>query len=94
MVQAFTDASGGGPRVLAGDLAADAPAGTSPPGAQSLADFLATVEILSPLSRDEIERKFRGNVAYGGWNDAQADAFLKYAGSVFNGKVDLTPFRL
>lgn len=46
-----------------------------------------------PLSRDEIERKFRGNVAYGGWNDAQADAFLKYAGSVFNGKVDLTPFR-
>ena len=27
VVQAFTDASGGGPRVLAGDLAADAPAG-------------------------------------------------------------------
>ena len=47
----------------------------------------------NPMTDDEIERKFRGNVAYGGWSDAQADAFLKYAGSVFNGKVDLTPFR-
>lgn len=38
---------------VAAPAAAAAPA---PPAGQSLADFLATVEILSPLSRDEIER--------------------------------------
>ena len=39
----------------ASEVAATAAPAAAPPG-QSLADFLATVEILSPLSRDEIER--------------------------------------
>ncbi len=46
-----------------------------------------------PLSREDIERKFRGNVAYGGWNDAQAHQFLQFAQSAFKGKLDLTAFR-
>ncbi len=46
-----------------------------------------------PLSREDIERKFRGNVAYGGWSDRRADEFLQFAQSVFKGKLDLTPFR-
>ena len=46
-----------------------------------------------PLSRDEIERKFRGNVAYGGWTEARANEFLQYARKIFSGKVALTPFR-
>ena len=46
-----------------------------------------------PLSREDIERKFRGNVAYGGWSDARADQFLQFAKTVFKGKVDLAPFR-
>ena len=46
-----------------------------------------------PLSRDDIVRKFRGNVAYGGWSDARADQFLQFAQGAFKGKLDLTPFR-
>lgn len=46
-----------------------------------------------PLSRADIERKFRLNVAYGGWGEAQAARFLAFAGSAFDGKLDLTPFR-
>ena len=46
-----------------------------------------------PLSRDDIERKFRGNVAYGGWSDTRADQLLQFAQTVFKGKVDLTSFR-
>src|SRR6266404_1228165 len=32
-----------------------------------------------PLSRADIEEKFRLNCAYGGWNEAQAERFLAYA---------------
>ena len=46
-----------------------------------------------PLSRDDIERKFRGNAAYGGWDAALADMFLAFAKEAFNGKMDLASFR-
>ena len=46
-----------------------------------------------PLSREDIERKFRGNVAYGGWSDTRADLFLQFAKSVFKGKLELASFR-
>ena len=46
-----------------------------------------------PLSRADLERKFRGNVAYGGWNEERADQFLKFAASAYTGKLDLSPFR-
>ncbi|MGE5641131.1 MAG: MmgE/PrpD family protein [Clostridia bacterium] len=46
-----------------------------------------------PLSREEIARKFRGNAAYGGWSAAQADEFLAYAMSAYDGPVRLEPFR-
>jgi 2-methylcitrate dehydratase PrpD len=46
-----------------------------------------------PLSREDIERKFRGNAVYGGWDAALADEFLAFAKGAFNGKLDLSPFR-
>jgi len=46
-----------------------------------------------PLSREDIERKFRGNVAYGGWSDARADQFLRFAKTAFGSKLDLSQFR-
>jgi 2-methylcitrate dehydratase PrpD len=46
-----------------------------------------------PLSREDIERKFRGNAAYGGWTPSQADAFLAFAKEAFNGPLDLSSFR-
>jgi 2-methylcitrate dehydratase PrpD len=46
-----------------------------------------------PLSRDDIERKFRGNAAYGGWPAPLADQFLAFAETAFDGKPDLSPFR-
>lgn len=46
-----------------------------------------------PLSRQDIERKFRGNVAFGGWDEAQAARFLQFARGAFDGGLDLRPFR-
>ena len=46
-----------------------------------------------PLTRDDIERKFRGNAAYGGWPAPLADQFLDFAKKCFDGALDLTPFR-
>jgi 2-methylcitrate dehydratase PrpD len=46
-----------------------------------------------PLSRADIEEKFRLNCAYGGWNAAQADRFLAYARRAFDAPVDLVAFR-
>ncbi len=46
-----------------------------------------------PLSREDIENKFRGNVAFGGWSEKQSTQFLQFARSAFDGKLDLTPFR-
>lgn len=46
-----------------------------------------------PLSREDIELKFGGNVAFGGWPAAQAAQFLQFARTVFDGPLDLLPFR-
>jgi len=47
-----------------------------------------------PLSRADVEEKFRGNCRYGGWSDAQASEFLALAGKLFGAApVDLSAFR-
>jgi len=46
-----------------------------------------------PLSRAEIERKFRGNTAYGGWDAPLSDKFLAFAKEAFDGQMDLSSFR-
>ncbi len=46
-----------------------------------------------PLAPGELERKFRGNAAYGGWSPPQADTFLAFAKEAFNGPMDLSSFR-
>jgi 2-methylcitrate dehydratase PrpD len=47
-----------------------------------------------PLSRADIEEKFRLNCAYGGWTPAKAEAFLKWAKGAFDApRIDLGAFR-
>ena len=46
-----------------------------------------------PLAREDLERKFCGNCTYGGWTEARADEFLRFAKSAFDGKLDLSAFR-
>ena len=46
-----------------------------------------------PLSRADIERKFLGNAAYGGWSEQRANQFLQFAKTAFTSKLDLGPFR-
>ena len=47
-----------------------------------------------PLSRSDIEEKFRLNCAYGGWAPAKAEAFLKWAKGAFDAPgIDLSAFR-
>ena len=47
-----------------------------------------------PLSRADVEEKFRGNCAYGGWSPALADDFLRLAKKLFDApRVDLAAFR-
>ena len=47
-----------------------------------------------PLSRADVEEKFKGNCAYGGWSAPQADAFLKWAKRAFEAPaLDLADFR-
>jgi 2-methylcitrate dehydratase PrpD len=46
-----------------------------------------------PLSRGDLERKFLGNAAYGGWPPALADRFLAFARRAFDGPLDLSEFR-
>jgi 2-methylcitrate dehydratase PrpD len=46
-----------------------------------------------PLSREDIERKFRSNAAYGGWPVPLAEKFLAFAENAFHGTLDLSPFR-
>jgi 2-methylcitrate dehydratase PrpD len=47
-----------------------------------------------PLSRADVEEKFRGNCEYGGWSRAQADRFLKWAKTAFgSAPLDLAAFR-
>ena len=47
-----------------------------------------------PLTRDEIEKKFRSNCAYGGWSPQQASQWLRFTrGANGASTIDLTPFR-
>ena len=46
-----------------------------------------------PLTRADIEEKFRLNCAYGGWPARRADAFLSFAKAAFEAPVDLAAFR-
>ncbi len=46
-----------------------------------------------PLTRAEIEDKFRRNCEFGGWTRDRSDAFLKAAPKFFDGGIDLTPLR-
>jgi len=46
-----------------------------------------------PLSREDLERKFRGNARHGGWDDARAQRFLAFAAGAFDGRIELAPFR-
>jgi 2-methylcitrate dehydratase PrpD len=49
--------------------------------------------IHEPLTREDIERKFRSNAAYGGWGPAQAGRFVEFARKAFDGSFDLSAFR-
>jgi len=46
-----------------------------------------------PLSREDLEEKFRLNCAYGGWPAERARQFLELARTGFSGPVDLSEFR-
>ncbi len=46
-----------------------------------------------PLSRTDIEAKFRGNCEYGGWTTSQARRFLDGVPKFFDGPLDLTSLR-
>ncbi len=46
-----------------------------------------------PLTREEIDGKFRGNAAYGGWPAPLAAQFLAFAEKAFDATPDLAPFR-
>jgi len=46
-----------------------------------------------PLTREDLERKFRSNARYGGWESARAERFLQFAKSAFEGQMDLAAFR-
>jgi 2-methylcitrate dehydratase PrpD len=46
-----------------------------------------------PLTRAEIETKFRGNCEYGGWSKAQSDRFLASVPKFFDSPIDLKSLR-
>jgi len=46
-----------------------------------------------PLTRSDIEAKFRGNCQHGGWTKEQADRFLALVPAIFDRPLDLTPLR-
>ena len=46
-----------------------------------------------PLSRADLEEKFRLNCAYGGWTSAQAERFLTFARSAYDRPIELGAFR-
>ncbi|HEY9446651.1 MAG TPA: MmgE/PrpD family protein [Burkholderiales bacterium] len=49
--------------------------------------------IHDPLTRGEIEEKFRLNCAFGGWPRERADAFIERAPRFFDGVLDLSSLR-
>jgi 2-methylcitrate dehydratase PrpD len=46
-----------------------------------------------PLTRADIETKFRGNCEFGGWKKEQADRFLASVPKFFDSPIDLKPLR-
>jgi 2-methylcitrate dehydratase PrpD len=46
-----------------------------------------------PLSRDEIENKFRENAQYGGWSAPRSDDLLRAARSAFDGPIESSVLR-
>jgi 2-methylcitrate dehydratase PrpD len=46
-----------------------------------------------PLTRADLEEKFRRNCAHGGWPPALADDFLSFSGNFFSAPVQLARFR-
>ena len=46
-----------------------------------------------PLTRADLEEKFRLNCLHGGWPQKQAEAFLAFSRKAFDGRIDLAPFR-
>jgi hypothetical protein len=46
-----------------------------------------------PLSRADVEEKFRLNCAYGGWPAGRGEEFLQWAKTAFDRPIDLRPFR-
>jgi len=46
-----------------------------------------------PLTREDIERKFRGNARHGGWDATLAERFLRFAATAFEAQIDLGAFR-
>jgi len=46
-----------------------------------------------PLSRADVEEKFRLNCAYGGWPAGRAEELLRWASGAFERPIDLKPFR-
>lgn len=49
--------------------------------------------VKEPLTRAEIEDKFRSNCAFGGWSSERMNAFLRAAPSLFDGRIDLSALR-
>ncbi len=46
------------------------------------------------LSRAELEHKFTGNVAYGGWPNERGEALRRFAQNLFSGPINLREFRV
>ena len=46
-----------------------------------------------PLTRTDIENKFRGNCAFGGWPGERAEKFLQSVPKFFDSPLDLKPLR-
>ena len=46
-----------------------------------------------PLSRRELEEKFRLNCAHGGWPSARVEQFLAFVEGRSGDPLDLSPFR-
>jgi len=46
-----------------------------------------------PLSRADLESKFRLNCTHGGWPPERVAQFLGFASRAFDGAIDLTPYR-
>jgi 2-methylcitrate dehydratase PrpD len=47
----------------------------------------------APLSRTDLESKFRLNCTHGGWPAERATQFLAFAARAFDGAIDLAPYR-